>query len=540
MLKRNNILSILLAFILIVSNTIVLAEELVPEVQPALMDSGLSIPERDASSWALDELVDSDRYGFYKAEDIYKNNLRSELNDELKENLLKGFRVKLEGTNLEKIEKLQFITEVKNSKTRGGFVKELYNILTSYENEENLRKDPIIYLNHVGILRGSGKDLFLDRNITVEEGILFIKRAVDYIYRENNLDSKGLMWKVENKGNVVYLLGSIHYGKPEIYPFRNEILKNFAESEMLFVEVDISNQEELMRVMMEKMEELEEEMEKASKYEDGTTLKSQIDEEMYSKIERIMKKHDILEEEYVDFKISGVSQKLSEIFMDEIFTDFPDEFDEEFQAGFEAEMAELMDNELMKLMIEGPKLGLDFYFLDKAKTLDKNIGELESMESQMELLFGQGGLFGEVEGEGEGSEEYEIDILKDILQSFDNEGNILEIKEAEDEEFQAEFEAEMEKAFEEQLNEIEGMFDAIKVGDAERLAEIFIESEGAKMFGGQLLGERDKNMARKIGNLLEGEEEETYFIVVGAAHFVVDGTIIDNLREMGYRVERLN
>lgn len=233
MLKRKNVLSIVLAFLLILPSTMVVAQEVLPEVQPDLMGTGLSIPDRDASVWALDELVDSDRYGIYRPEDLYKTNLRNLLDDKLKESLLKEFKEKLEATNLEQIEKPEFLTEIKYSKTRGGFLREVYNILVSYENNENLGKDPIMYLNHLGIVKGNGKDLFLDRNITIEEGILFTKRAVDYIYSEYNLDSKGLMWKVENNGNTVYLLGAIHYGEPEIYPFRKEILKNFSASDAL-------------------------------------------------------------------------------------------------------------------------------------------------------------------------------------------------------------------------------------------------------------------------------------------------------------------
>lgn len=537
MFKRRNVLSILLALILVLSNTMVFGQEVLEGLQPGLMDSGLSIPERDASSWALDELVDSDRYGLYKAQDLYKNNLRELLNEDLREALLNNFKEKLDNTNLEKLEKPEHLAEVKNLKTRGAFLRELYNILVAYENEENLGKDPIMYLNHTGILLGHGKELFLDRNVTVEEGILFTKRAVDYIYRENDLDSKGLMWKVENEGNTVYLLGSIHYGEAELYPFRKDVLNNFSDSQTLFVEVDISNQEELMRVMMEKMGEFEEELKKSSSFQDGTTLESQIDEEMYSKIENIMNKNKVEKEEYNNFKIQGIEQKLNEIIIEKVFGEISVEDQEEFDQDLQTEMEELMDNELMKILIEGPELGMDLYFLDKAKTSNKKVGELESMESQMELLFG-GGLFGM--SPEERSKEEEIESLKEILEGFDSEGNTLEIEDdGKNEDIDEEFKEEMDKALEEQVNLIKGMFDAIKEGNAEKLAQLFIKSEGTEMLEGQLLGKRDKDMAKKIGDLLSAEGEKTHFVVVGSAHFVIEGTILDNLRDMGYKVERI-
>lgn len=224
MFNRKNVLSMFLIFMLTLSNSVVFAQESSPheplvEEQIDPMGGGLSIPDRNASSWALNELVDSDRYGLYNSEDLYKGDLKNLLEDELKQSLLENFTQRLEESSLEKIEKPESLTEVKNPKTRGGFVRELYNILVAYEDQANLEKDPIMYMNHIKIIAGNGNKLHLDRNITVEEAILFTKRSIDYIYKENDLDSKGLMWKVENKGNVVYLLGSIHYGKPDLYPF---------------------------------------------------------------------------------------------------------------------------------------------------------------------------------------------------------------------------------------------------------------------------------------------------------------------------------
>lgn len=538
MFKRKSILSMALAFILIFSNALVFAQEAMPEVQPNPLGGGLSIPKRNASPWALDELVDSDRYGLYKAEDLYKGNLRELLSDDLKQNLLKNFKERLEVTDLKAVEKPAYLAEVKNSKTRGGFLREIYNVLVLYENEENLGKDPIMYLNHTNIAVGSGRELFLDRNITTEEAILFAKRAIDYIYKENDLASQGLMWKVENKGNIVYLLGSIHYGTPDLYPLRDDIMKNFSESQALYVEVDISNEEEMMRVMMEKMEELEKELKESSKYQDGTTLESVLDKELYSQIEDIMKKHNVAKEEYESLKIQGVEQKLNEIIVEEAFANMPEENEAVSDKEMEEMMDELSENEFMQLLIEGPKLGLDFYFLDKAKTSDKKVGELESMESQFELLFGGGGIF--ADNSGDLSQEELTDRLKEVLKNFDDAGNIVEREIPEGEEISDEdFEKEMEEALQEQVDIIDEMFDAVKKGDAEKLAKLFTESEGQEVFGAQLLGERDKDMAKRISELLDGEEKKTYFVVAGAAHFVVDATIVDNLKNMGYTVERI-
>ena len=61
----------------------------------------------------------------------------------------------------------------------------------------------------------------------------------------------------------------------------------------------------------------------------------------------------------------------------------------------------------------------------------------------------------------------------------------------------------------------------------------FVESDSAK----RLFGERDKNMANKIAALLDKEGKSTYFVVVGAGHFVLKDMVIDQLKQKGYKVE---
>ncbi|OON98430.1 MAG: hypothetical protein ATN35_05075, partial [Epulopiscium sp. Nele67-Bin004] len=51
-----------------------------------------------------------------------------------------------------------------------------------------------------------------------------------------------------------------------------------------------------------------------------------------------------------------------------------------------------------------------------------------------------------------------------------------------------------------------------------------------------LYGERDQNMAEEIDKLLQQEGENTYFIAVGAGHYVVDDNILDRLEDMGYEI----
>ena len=47
-----------------------------------------------------------------------------------------------------------------------------------------------------------------------------------------------LLWKVQGKGNTVYIFGSIHVGKPSFYPLSPEIEMAFSSSDHFVVEVN--------------------------------------------------------------------------------------------------------------------------------------------------------------------------------------------------------------------------------------------------------------------------------------------------------------
>ena len=74
----------------------------------------------------------------------------------------------------------------------------------------------------------------------------------------------------------------------------------------------------------------------------------------------------------------------------------------------------------------------------------------------------------------------------------------------------------------------------------EKAMKSFITFEDENPLNELLLGKRDKEMARKIDLLLQEEGENTYFVVVGAAHYVTDNAVVDTLRDKGYDVKSLN
>lgn len=468
-----------------------------------------------SNSWASSEIVDAERYDIYN-KSIYAKSLKEKASQEEIQNILLGLEAKLSSSGLDK-KPVENLVEVGDSNTRGGFLRQVYNRIAPYEKKENLEKDPIMHLSHIGILAGAkdGK-LFLDRPVTVEETILFSKRAVDYVYNENNVASKGLLWETENKGNTAYFLGSIHMGDSSLYPFSEEVMKRYEKSDELYVEVDISNQEAMMNSMMAFMGREQEEM----TYTDDTTLKSVIGDESYNKLKVLMDKFEVGEEVYSKIKPYGVASQLESLaLLDELSKKADDKSLTEVEAK---EGIESVGNKFSYL-VDGVAYGVDLFFLDKAKVDEKGIFELETMDSQFELLL--------TSPYKKLSKEEQIKKLNEIVE------NIANPKEGQKLESESGQYAMM--ATEDSEEGIKMMLETVRSGDEAGLAKIFVDSGAEDMLGGKLIGDRDKKMAEKIAVLLEADGNKTYFIVVGAGHYVTEGMTLDNLRDMGYKIERV-
>jgi uncharacterized protein YbaP (TraB family) len=63
---------------------------------------------------------------------------------------------------------------------------------------------------------------------------LFVQESVSQ-------SKKSFLWKVQSKTNTVYVLGSIHFLKKEMYPLDEKIENAFEQSDILVVEADINS-----------------------------------------------------------------------------------------------------------------------------------------------------------------------------------------------------------------------------------------------------------------------------------------------------------
>lgn len=158
---------------------------------------------------------------------------------------------------------------------------------------------------------------------------------------------KGFMWEVENNGNTVYLVGSIHIADDSFYPLRPEFEEAFAEADYLGVEIDLSKAaDEAQQKMVMDM----------GMYQDGTTLKNHISGETYAKLGKILQQSGMKPDALDAFKPWVVETTISSL--------------KSVKAGYEA------------------AAGIDLYFIQKAIERKIPVVELESYESQLSMFNG--------------------------------------------------------------------------------------------------------------------------------------------------------
>lgn len=157
-----------------------------------------------------------------------------------------------------------------------------------------------------------------------------------------------LMWEVTDKeGHRLYLLGSIHAAKDDLYPLNDVITKAFNDSSVLAVECDTTtllqnpNYLDIMGKLM---------------YTDGSTLEDHISKDLYEKTEKLLKDQGMAIDQYKQFKPFMFSSLILQLKLAEW--------------GYNADD------------------GIDVHLIREAKDKEKDIVEIESVEYQFGLLGG--------------------------------------------------------------------------------------------------------------------------------------------------------
>lgn len=168
---------------------------------------------------------------------------------------------------------------------------------------------------------------------------------------------------------------------------------------------------------------------------------------------------------------------------------------DDFEPWFVAQM--LFEMEMMNLGYSAD-YGIDMYFMNEATESSKPIIGLETVKFQLDLL---------------NSMPYEMQLisLEEII------------------------------AMPPTKDDLEDMFEAWKSGGTQVMEKITFESleeyPEFQPYYAEMLDERNFRMVKQIEGYLE--DDEIYFVVVGAGHLVGDNGIVELLTQKGYSIEQL-
>lgn len=223
-------------------------------------------------------------------------------------------------------------------------IEELYDIIVPALSLEESTMTPVKYFKENHIIVGDKNNKYgLADQCTKEELLVLAKRVYDHLCYELDLSSKGAFWKVSDKDNTVYLLGSIHYTDGTVYPMNQEILKSFVSADNLVVEANILKKDPEDAAYTQKIMMLE----------GDTTLDQLISKENYDAFVDVIKPLGLQPELYNKFKPWYAAMLVSNI--------------------------QLVSGDYK------PGLGIDAYFLALANNW-KPIIELEGLRYQLDMF----------------------------------------------------------------------------------------------------------------------------------------------------------
>jgi len=186
-----------------------------------------------------------------------------------------------------------------------------------------------------------GRTVSVKRSVSVLFlSLTFLSLSYSISYAEKNF-----LWRVQSKRNTVYVLGSIHLLKKDVYPLSRTIEGAFEKSDVLAVEANVND---ISRLDIGKLME-------SSVYPANDSLEKHVSGNTFN----------LIKEETAR---SGLPMEL-------VYNQRP------WFLGLTLESLELMKSGY------DPNYGIDKYFLSKAEGR-KKISELESLDYQINLLAG--------------------------------------------------------------------------------------------------------------------------------------------------------
>ena len=360
--------------------------------------------------------------------------------------------------------------------TRGGVLNALYMEALPYA-FPGVDAGALEFLSGLGVVHGDGASLALDRPCTLLEASCFASRMILALYDQQNAGSLGLLWKAEGNGNTLYLLGSIHTDRGNLYPFHKQLRDIITGVELAAFELDFNSQEGIDEFTAMQM------------YSDGTTLKDHIDPEIYQEVVEALVPLGTPEEQVAQFKPWALANTFTALSMlDETSSD--------------------------------NAMALDLYVSAKASNLGTQVEGIETYAFQ-------GKIFDDL------SDEYQENYLAMTLSMYLG----MDAAEGLSDEEKAEYEA----ALKEQDEAVDRWMEQWKIRDTEAFANDYpkdvIQANTTDELNSKLFEGRDPNMIAWADRYLKQDGAHTGLMTVGAGHMIGKTGVVQGLKDLGYTVE---
>ena len=206
----------------------------------------------------------------------------------------------------------------------------------------------ILHLKNGRVVEGGIKER-TNKYIKLDVGgltIKYLQDEIDHVEFKKQI-AKNFLWRAESGINKVYILGSIHLAKKELYPLNEAIEDAFKDSTVLVVEVNLNDIDPLV---------IQKKLTGRGMYYGNQTLKDHLSAETYALLAEKL--------EALDSDISLMNR---------------------YKPWFLA--LSLGTFQALKLGFD-PKYGIDQHFLSLAKRDNKKILEFESFDYQLSIFDG--------------------------------------------------------------------------------------------------------------------------------------------------------
>lgn len=459
---------------------LLLCVTMVPELNvSAAENKAPDLSSQNYSAWVVNDLLTGESYDIYPIEWERKNMIAPITQGQLL-NLLAGVRRKLVYTE-EVTKNTNPVYELSDNMSVEKVLNAFYNLITTLEFSKDLGtkgKTAVDYMKEAGIYTGKNGELALKDKCSMEQACVIATRLVTCVYDKLDAASKGFLWQTKANGNTVYMLGSIHLANSKIYPFSKKILGAYQSSDALVEELNTLDTSGVMAITA------------LGVYADGTTLKEHLSDATYKKVVAFMKNYEVSENDIAIYKPWFLYIILTNMALT--------------GTGSGAQTA-------------SANFGIDINLATNAYFAGKPIMEAEGYESQGKMLdsfsselqeFLVNGIIDEIGKDQDGTNETS-EMLNSML-NYWHKGDL--------EGFQKDF----------VLNDLA----PAEIKSSEKALE---EEYMTKMFT-----QRDTGMANYIDKLLKSEGGKTYFVVLGSYHYLGNHSVIDQLKEKGYEINRMN